>query len=151
MRRTWRHESFWSDRTLPFRDTLDDGTRTEYLYIGSPGGETVSLSLEGEDAGHYGLKLDSQHGLSDEGFTVVAVRFTATDSAGTKSFAPVTLVIELDGGDKRGVILGPPKQIRQVVIGKNAGDDFQSTLTFSLNLTPVSLSVVMVRLTYFAL
>jgi hypothetical protein len=143
MRRTWRHESFWSVLTLPFRDTLDDGTRTEYLYIGSPGGETVSLTLEGEDTGHYGLKLDSQHGLSDEGFTVVAVRFTTTNKADAESLAPVTLVIELDGGDKREVILSPPKQMRQVAIGKDAGGDFQSTLTFSLNLTPVSLSVVM--------
>ena len=143
MRRTWRHESFWSVLTLPFRDTLDDGTRTEYLYIGSPGGETVSLTLEGEDTGHYGLKLDSQHGLSDEGFTVVAVRFTTTNKADAESLAPVTLVIELDGGDKREVILSPPKQMRQVAIGKDAGGDFQSTLTFCLNLTPVSLSVVM--------
>jgi hypothetical protein len=136
MRRTWRHESFWSVLTLPFRDTLDDGTRTEYLYIGSPGGETVSLTLEGEDTGHYGLKLDSQHGLSDEGFTVVAVRFTTTNKADAESLAPVTLVIELDGGDKREVILSPPKQMRQVAIGKDAGGDFQSTLTFCLNLTP---------------
>ena len=147
MRRTWRHKSFWSDLTLPFRDTLNDGTRTEYLYIGSPGEKTVSLSLQGENTGYYGLKLDSQHGLSDEGFTVVAVRFTATDLASTESLAPVTLAIELDGGNKREVILSPPKQIRQVAIGKNAGGDFQSTLTFSLNLTPVSSLVVMMRRT----
>ena len=52
--------------------------------------------------------------------------------------APVTLIIELDGGEKREVILSPPKQIRQVATGKNAGGDFESTLTFSLDLTPVS-------------
>ena len=129
---------------MPFRDTLSDGTRTEYFYIGSPDGEVVSLSLEGESADRYSLRLDSQYGQSDRGFTVIAIRYIANGPLETST---TDLVINLSEGDKRRVVLLPPGHM--TATGKNIGgisSEYSSTLTFRLDLTQVSVSLLFVCL-----
>ena len=130
MRRTWRKTLFWSDTALDFRDTLADGTRTEYLFVGTPAQTVVTLTLEGEHASRYGLKLDSQHKLGDEGFSVVAVQYSGSDFIDA---SPVDLVIRLATGEKQKVVLKPPRNIKATARSVAAdGLGFSGRLTFTL-------------------
>jgi len=72
-----RNLTFWSgESTVHFRDTLADGTRTEYLYVGTPRDDkSLSITIESDDTSSYGLRLESQYALKDEGFSVIAVRY----------------------------------------------------------------------------
>jgi len=142
-RQTWRETAFWADSSLKFRDTLADGTRIEWIYIGSPSGEIVNVSVEGDIANCYGLWLDSQYGQNGKGFSVVAVRYQASDLVGAQ--IPVNLVIKLGGGDERKVLLIPPHNNKIMgTPGTISTINFLASIQFSLDLTnsPTTITIM---------
>mmetsp|Transcript_11183 Transcript_11183/g.23556 ORF Transcript_11183/g.23556 Transcript_11183/m.23556 type:complete len:858 (-) Transcript_11183:609-3182(-) len=137
-RRTWRSLSFWiGDSILNFRDTVvGTGIRVEYLFLGTPSGRIVSVSLDGEHASKCGLMLDSQYALLDGvGFSVIAVKFFATVDSDVDS-TTTTIVVRLDTGEEKTVVLVPPQLIQTTANSTSTAEDdtsFASSLEFTLN------------------
>jgi hypothetical protein len=106
-RRTWKRLAFWVESSsIAFRDVLADGTRTEYLYLGTTAGEVISISLVGGN-GHFSIRFDSQYSRDEAGFTVVAVRFAKIQQSLPQENS--TLVVRLGTSEEKVVTLVPPE------------------------------------------
>ena len=125
-RRTWKRLTFWVESSsIAFRDVLADGTRTEYLYLGTTAGEVISISLVGGN-GHFSIRFDSQYSHNEAGFTVVAVRFAKIQQSLPQENS--TLVVRLGTSDEEKVVtLVPPENtiglVGDDVIADTSSDD----------------------------
>ena len=134
-RRTWKRRAFWVESSsIEFRDVLADGTRTEYLYLGTTAGEIISISLVGGN-GHFSIRFDSQYSHNEAGFTVVAVRFAKIQQSLPQENS--TLVVRLGTSDEEKVVtLVPPENtiglVDDDVIADTSsdGDSFFDQLEF---------------------
>ena len=129
-RRTWRELPFWLESSsIAFRDLLADGTRTEYLYLGTKVGEAVSVSVVGSD-GHFSLKLDSQYLNENAGFAIVEVRFAKIRQGLPQENS--TLIVQIETRTEEVVNLSPPtRTIGSINVVASVDESFADQLRFT--------------------
>ena len=129
-RRAWREPPSWMGASsIAFRDLLADGTRTEYLYLGTKVGEAVSVSVVGND-GHFSLRLDSQYLHENAGFALVEVRFAKIHEALPQENS--TLIVKIGTRAEEAVNLSPPMRTAGPTnVIASVDESFADTLQFT--------------------
>jgi hypothetical protein len=118
MRRTWPAPDFWvGDSSINFRPLLKDGTRMEWLYIGSATDNDVSIEgihVTGKDSECYSIHWDGKmYGSAGNkrGVVEIVCSCPGTNVLKSDSFsANITIKLSGGGGDKT-VLLLRPKQL----------------------------------------
>ena len=138
MRRTWRDMKYWCGDS--FIDFSAGSIGSKYLYVGGPAGTSISISIEDDAVGRFGLKLEESLGdlYEDKGVAIVAIHHFAADSMYEmvgESLAALSIVYgNASSYEEKRVKLAPP------AIGSTSPDDgimaskgFKTQLDFILS------------------
>ena len=103
-RREWRLLDLWvGDTTLEFRNVLPDGTRSEWLFIGSTMGsrkvQILDIVVEGDDSDSFSVDW-TQGEIPLNGERVLTLTYTLPGSRAGQPSAKLVIKHDAGGGDR---------------------------------------------------
>lgn len=138
MRRTWRDMKYWCGDSLV--DFSTDRIGTKYLYVGAPVGTSISITVQGDAVGRFGVKLEESLGdlYEDNGVAIFAIRHFGGgpmyEMIGESSAALSIVYGNASSYEEKRVKIAPPAMDSAPTgAGIIASKDFKNQLDFLLS------------------